>query len=49
MLDSLDEETENEACEENDEDDVMPTITIADILANAPFEKVSIVIIGDDE
>lgn len=46
---SLDEETENKACEENEEDDVMPTITIPDTLANAPFAKVSIVITGDDE
>ena len=31
------------------EDDVMSIITIADILVNAPFEVVSIVITEDDE
>ena len=46
---SLDEETENMGCEDNEENDVMPIITIADILANAPFEEVSVVITEDDE
>ena len=40
-----DEEIENMKCEENKEDNVMPIITIADILANGPFEEVSVVII----
>ena len=35
------------ACEENEEDDMMPIITITDTLANAPFEKVSLVITED--
>ena len=46
---TLDEEIEYMECDENQEDDVMPLITIADILANAPFEKVSVVITEDDE
>ena len=46
---TLDEETENMRCEENEEDDVIPIITIADILANAPFEEVSVVLTEDDE
>ena len=36
-------------CEENEEDDVMPIVIIADILANAPFKEVSAAIIEDDE
>ena len=40
-----DEEIENMTCEENKEDNVIPIITIADILANGPFEEVSVVII----
>ena len=46
---TIDEEIENMACEENEEDDVMPVITIADILSNAQFEEVSKVITEDDE
>ena len=37
------------ACEENEQEYVMPIIIIADILANAPCEKVSVVITKDDE
>ena len=36
-------------CEENEEDDVMPIVIIADILANAPFKEVWAAIIEDDE
>ena len=46
---TLNEETENMGCEENEEDDMMPIITIADILTSAPFEEVSVVITEDDE
>ena len=34
------------ACEENEEDDVIPIITIADTLINASLEEVSVVITG---
>ena len=34
------EEIEDMTCEENEEDNVMSIITIANILANAPFDKV---------
>ena len=37
------------ACEENEEDDVMPVKTIADILVYAPFEEVSEATTEDDE
>ena len=37
---TIDEEIEDLACEENEEDDVIPVITITDILANALSEEV---------
>ena len=40
----VDEEIEDIACEEHEEDYVMAIITIANVLANAPFEKASVVI-----
>ena len=43
---TLDEEIEDMACEENEEDDVIPIITIADTLINASLEEVSVVITG---
>ena len=46
---ALDEEIKDMVCEKNEEDDVMPIITIANVLANAPFEEVSVVITEDDE
>ena len=44
---TLDEEIEDMVCEENEEDDVIPIMTMADILSNALFEEVSVVIIED--
>ena len=46
---ALNEEIEDMACEENEEDDVMPIITIADILTNTLYEEVSGVITEEDE
>ena len=46
---TLNEEIEDMGCEENEEDDVMPIVIIADILANAPFKEVWAAIIEDDE
>ena len=43
---TLDEEIEDMACKENEEDDVIPIITIADTLINASLEEVSVVITG---
>ena len=39
---TLVEEIEDMTCEENEEDNVMSIITIANILANAAFDKVSV-------
>ena len=36
---TLDDETENMGCEENEEDDVMPIITIADILTKPHLRR----------
>ena len=43
---SLGDEIEDTQCE--DDDDVMPIITIEDILANSPFEEVSVILEDDN-
>ena len=45
---TLGEKIENMACVGNEEDHVMPIVTIADILANTPYEEVSVVTTEDD-
>ena len=45
----LNKKIEDMVCEENEEDDVMPIVTTADILVNASFDGVSVVITKDDE
>ena len=46
---TINEKIQDMACEENEEDDVIPIITIANILANAPFQEASVVITEDGE
>ena len=40
---------EDMVCENNEEDDVMPIITIADFQINAAFEEISVVITEEDK
>ena len=46
---TFDEEIEDKACEENEEDNMIRIITIADVLANAQFKEVSVLITEDNK